>query len=173
MSRRSIKTTAPGGGAATAQKIPAWHGLSVCLSVSVPPYQRNIEFRSKRLRATSCRCGGTKTRRAGARHFGAKRAGSPHSSSHDPHYHSELLDTIRGSSRTSRRTGSRISSCLEWQLDIVWQSVHLPGSGNIVIAVKAVEYVIKLLSANGSYMKKLYLALNKLHICGKKAQLVW
>lgn len=118
MSRRSIKTTAPGGGAATAQKIPAWR-RSVCPSVSVPPYQRNIEFRSKRLRATSCRCGGTKTRRAGARHFGAKRAGSPHSSSHDPHYHSELLDTIRG------RTGSRISSCLEWQLDIVCTSARI------------------------------------------------
>lgn len=114
MSRRSIKTTAPGEGAspapatatatagATAQKIPAWLGVGLCLL----SYQRNIEFRSKRLRATSCRCGGTRTGRACARHFGAKRAGSPHSSSHDPHYHSELLDTIRGSS-------SRISSCLE------------------------------------------------------------
>lgn len=114
MSRRSIKTTAPGEGAspapatatatasATAQKIPAWLGVGLCLL----SYQRNIEFRSKRLRATSCRCGGTRTRRACARHFGAKRAGSPHSSSHDPHYHSELLDTIRGNS-------SRISSCLE------------------------------------------------------------
>lgn len=114
MSRRSIKTTAPGEGAspapapatatasASAQKIPAWLGVGLCLL----SYQRNIEFRSKRLRATSCRCGGTRTGRACARHFGAKRAGSPHSSSHDPHYHSELLDTIRGSS-------SRISSCLE------------------------------------------------------------
>lgn len=118
MSRRSIKTTAPGEGAspatatatatasATAQKIPAWLGVGLCLL----SYQRNIEFRSKRLRATSCRCGGTRTGRACARHFGAKRAGSPHSSSHDPHYHSELLDTIRGS---SSGTSSRISSCLE------------------------------------------------------------
>lgn len=67
MSRRSIKTTAPGEGAspapatatatasATAQKIPAWLGVGLCLL----SYQRNIEFRSKRLRATSCRCGGT------------------------------------------------------------------------------------------------------------------
>lgn len=125
MSRRSIKTTAPGEGAspatATTQKIPAWLGVGLCLL----SYQRNIEFRSKRLRATSCRCGGTKTRRACARHFGAKRAGSPHSSSHDPHYHSELVDTIRGSS-----TG-RISSCLERTLAIEQSCLSLCTSARI------------------------------------------
>lgn len=127
MSRRSIKTTAPGEGAspatatasATAQKIPAWLGVGLCLL----SYQRNIEFRSKRLRATSCRCGGTKTRSACARHFGAKRAGSPHSSSHDPHYHSELVDTIRGS--------SRISSCLERTLAIEQSCLSLCTSAQV------------------------------------------